>query len=394
MMNMLCSGTGLSQADRAGVGYAPAIMSQSPPPASDDADEPSPPGEAGARPPRRQRYAGKHPRRFHEKYKELAAEKYAGDVEKVLKSGKTPAGTHRPIMVAEILDVLRPGPGQTGVDCTLGYGGHAGELLKAIQPEGRLIALDADPIELPKTEARLLALGHPAETLIVRRTNFAALLQIVLTEAPAGVDFLLADLGVSSMQLDDPARGFTYKVDAPLDMRMNPARGLSAAEFLARADAASLTQVLEEGGDEPFAAQLAQGLLDHQRQRPIITTQGLATAITEILTPFAGRDDDLVASTIRRAFQSIRIAVNDEYRVLDTLLKTIPQCLKPGGKAAILTFHSGEDRRVKKAFQEGLSAGLYSQISGEVIRAGTQERHDNPRSTSAKLRYAIKAVRE
>jgi 16S rRNA (cytosine1402-N4)-methyltransferase len=367
-------------------------MSQPPPPASDDADEPSQPGAEGVRPPRRQRYAGKHPRRFHEKYKELAAEKYAGDVEKVLKSGKTPAGTHRPIMVAEILDVLRPGPGQTGVDCTLGYGGHAGELLKAIQPEGRLIALDADPIELPKTEARLRALGFPAETLIVRRTNFAALLQVVLTEAPAGVDFLLADLGVSSMQLDDPARGFTYKVDAPLDMRMNPARGLSAAEFLARADAASLTQVLEEGGDEPFAAQLAQGLLDRQRQQPIITTQGLATAINEILTPFVGRDDELVASAIRRAFQAIRIAVNDEYRVLDTLLKTIPQCLKPGGRAAILTFHSGEDRRVKKAFQEGLSAGLYSQISSEVIRAGTQERHDNPRSTSAKLRYAIKAV--
>ncbi len=180
--------------------------------------------DSSNKPSRRPRYQGKNPRRFDQKYKELQPDRYADDVAKIVASGKTPAGTHRPIMVAEILDVLRPQPGETAVDCTLGYGGHARELLKAIQPGGRLVALDADPQEMPKTEQRLRTLGYPDESLLVARTNFAGLSRALAEHAPGGADVLLADLGLSSMQIDDPARGFSYKQDGPLDMRMNPQR--------------------------------------------------------------------------------------------------------------------------------------------------------------------------
>src|SRR5258706_1834517 len=160
---------------------------------------------------RRPRYPGRNPRRFEEKYKEHAPQRYAGTVAKVLASGKTPAGTHRPIMVAEILDVLAPKPGDTVADCTLGYGGHAEEILNRLQPGGRLLGLDTDPIELPRTEARLRALGFGPETFTAHRSNFAGLPQILAAESLSGVDLVLADLGVSSMQLDDPARCFSLK---------------------------------------------------------------------------------------------------------------------------------------------------------------------------------------
>ncbi|MES2569782.1 MAG: 16S rRNA (cytosine(1402)-N(4))-methyltransferase, partial [Verrucomicrobiota bacterium] len=188
------------------------------------------------RPKRRVRYSGKNPRHFHEKYKEQQPDRYADDVEKVLASGKTPAGMHRPIMVREILEVLALKAGETAVDCTLGYGGHAREIALAVQPGGRLIALDADPVELPKTEARLRALPELASpaALLVRRLTFAGLAQVLATEAPEGVDAILADLGVSSMQIDDPQRGFTFKFEGPLDLRMNPQRGQPASALLAR----------------------------------------------------------------------------------------------------------------------------------------------------------------
>ncbi|ODA28949.1 16S rRNA (cytosine(1402)-N(4))-methyltransferase [Planctopirus hydrillae] len=347
--------------------------------------------DPGKRPARRVRYAGTHPRKFHEKYKELARDRYAADVEKILKSGKTPAGTHRPIMVNEILQVLAPQAGERGIDCTLGYGGHAQKLLRAIQPDGCLLGIDADPIELPKTEARLRSAGFPAETLIVQRTNFAALPGLIPALLPGGADFLLADLGLSSMQIDDPARGFTFKVDAPLDMRMNPARGSSAAEFLAKIDQRGLAQLLVDAADELWAEPLASGLIAAQESSVIVTTGQLAEAVRKVLAKIGSFDEEDVTSTIRRVFQALRIAVNDEFSTLDILLKSIPQCVKPSGRIAILTFHSGEDRRVKKAFQAGLASGVYREISSEVIRATPQERHDNPRSIPAKLRWSIRS---
>jgi 16S rRNA (cytosine1402-N4)-methyltransferase len=344
---------------------------------------------------RRPRYRGKHPRRFEDKYKEHNPERYAGTMEKVLASGKTPAGTHRPIMVAEILERLTPKPGEVAVDCTLGYGGHAREILPRLAPGGKLLGLDTDPIELPKTEARLRALGFGPDIFLARRSNFAGLPQALAELSAlsasdaetAGVrcaDIILADLGVSSMQIDDPARGFSVKFDGPLDMRMNPQRSQPASVFLARISPAALAALLVEYADEPHAATLAPALAG----KTFATTRSLAAAIRAILPRLNKEDGDLA---VRRVFQALRIAVNDEFSALDSLLRNLPACLNPGGRAAILTFHSGEDRRVKKSFEAGFRDGLYSDIAREVLRPSPAERQANPRSSPAKLRWARRA---
>ncbi len=309
-------------------------------------------------------------------------------MEKILASGKTPAGSHRPIMVQEILEVLRPTAGETVVDCTLGYGGHASHLLQAIQPGGKLIALDADPLELPKTEERLRALPCEPESLVVVRSNFVGLAYTLATHAPLGVDALLADLGLSSMQIDDPARGFSYKQDGPLDMRMNPQKGLSASEWLAKISLQELEQQLAENADEPQAESLARTILQAQSRDPLKTTQSLVAVVRRVMSPQAEAN---INATVQRVFQAIRIAVNDEFGALDALLRQIPSAMKPGGRVAILSFHSGEDRRVKSAFKAGLAKSLFSQISDEVLRPSFAEQHANPRSASAKLRWAIRA---
>src|SRR2546426_9358732 len=327
------------------------------------------------KPKRRPRYKGKNPRHFSEKYKEHDAERYAADVDKVIKSGKTPAGMHRPVMVREVMEVLDPQPGELAVDCTLGYGGHAAALLAALQPGGRLVGLDVDPIELPKAEARLRALEFGPDALTVQRTNFAGLAKVL----PEPADIVFADLGLSSMQMDNPARGFTYKCDGPLDLRMNPQRGQAASALLAGIDETALAALLLENADEPNADRLARAIL---QARGSTTTQ-LATVIRR-----AGGDEDAV----RRVFQALRIAVNDEFGALDAFLRNLPLCLKAGGRVAILSFHSGEDRRVKKAFRGGERAGLYSEVSREVMRPAPEEFRANPRSHSAKLRWARRSA--
>lgn len=342
---------------------------------------------------RRPRYAGKNPRRFEEKYKEHNPERYAGDVAKVLASGKTPAGSHRPIMVAEILEVLALTPGQIAVDCTLGFGGHTRELLARVAPGGRVLALDVDPIELPKTTARLRAAGWGEDVFTSVRSNFAGLPKVLAEHGLSeGVDAILADLGVSSMQIDDPARGFTFKADGPLDLRLNPARPPSAADWLARISAEKLATALTENADEPHAELLARELVARRAATPFARTQPLADAIREILAEHQRHlGEDARDDAVRRVFQALRIAVNDEFGVLDLLLRQLPYALKSGGRVAILTFHSGEDRRVKHAFREGVRSGIYSSTNDDVVRAGPEERRANPRSTSAKLRWAIRA---
>jgi 16S rRNA (cytosine1402-N4)-methyltransferase len=340
---------------------------------------------APTRPKRRPHYPGRNPRRFEDKYKEHDPARYADTVEKVIASGKTPAGTHRPVMAREILEVLAPKPGEIAVDCTLGFGGHARELLARLQPGGRLLGLDADPVELPKAEARLRALGFGAEVFTAHRSNFAGLPQILAAAEIAGADIILADLGVSSMQLDDPRRGFSVKNEGPLDMRMNPSRGQPASAFLARIRPGALEKTLAENADEPRAAALAPVLAG----RSFATTTALAGAIRAALPRLNKEDCDL---TIRRVFQALRIAVNDEFSALETFLRHLPACLNPGGRAAILTFHSGEDRRVKKSFEAGFHDGVYGEISREVLCPGADERRANPRSTPAKLRWAVKPV--
>jgi 16S rRNA (cytosine1402-N4)-methyltransferase len=332
---------------------------------------------------RRPRYSGKNPRRFEDKYKELNPEKYPDTVAKVIASGKTPAGMHMPIMVGEILDVLDPKPGEIVVDCTLGYGGHARELLARIQPDGRLIGLDVDPLEQPRTEQRLRDLGFGPETLIVRRSNFAGLPRALASEGLSGADCILADLGVSSMQIDTPARGFSVKNSGPLDMRMNPNKGQPASIFLERLKPADLAELLRENADEPRADALAEKLAG----KNFALTTHLADAIRTALPTVS---DDERDKSIRRVFQALRIAVNEEFTALDTLLRHLPECLNPGGRAAILTFHSGEDRRVKKSFQTAMRDGRYSRVADDVIRPSASECGTNPRATSAKLRWAVR----
>jgi len=328
---------------------------------------------------RRVRYAGKNPRRFQEKYKE---HQQVGDtVAKVLAAGKTPAGTHRPIMVAEILSVLVPRPGEVAVDCTLGYGGHAVKLLAALQPGGRLLGLDADPIELPKTEARLRGLGFGPAIFSAHRTNFAGLPQVIAEAGLTGVDLVLADLGVSSMQIDNPERGFSVKDSGPLDMRMNPQRGQPASALIAKIRPDALARLLVENADEPHATGLGSALAG----REFDSTSALGLAIRQAL-PRVTRDE--AGLSVRRVFQALRIAVNDEFSALATLLLQLPKVLNRGGRVAILTFHSGEDRRVKKAFETGLQAGVYAEIAQEVLRPSDAERRENIRSSPAKLRWA------
>jgi 16S rRNA (cytosine1402-N4)-methyltransferase len=331
---------------------------------------------------RRPRYHGKNPRRFEDKYKE-----HGGDdttLAKVLAAGKTPAGTHRPIMVAEILAILAPKPGDVAVDCTLGYGGHAREILARITPGGRLLGLDADPVELPKTEARLRALGFDAAIFTAQRTNFAGLPQALAAQNLAGADVILADLGVSSMQIDDPARGFSVKFNGPLDMRMNPQRGQPVSAILAKLSPEALTEILRDYADEPRADQLAAALAG----QTFAFTQPLVRAIRAALPHQGPTEAEL---TVRRVFQALRIAANDEFSALETWLRHLPQSLNPGGRVAVLTFHSGEDRRVKKAFASGQADGTYSRIAEEVTRPTPAEQHSNPRSAPAKLRWAIRA---
>jgi 16S rRNA (cytosine1402-N4)-methyltransferase len=333
------------------------------------------------RPPRRPRYRGKNPRKFAEKYKEHDPQHYRETIAKVIASGKTPAGTHRPIMVAEVLEVLAPQPGEIAVDCTLGYGGHAQEILARLQPGGRLLGLDTDPIELPRTEERLRALGFGPQQFTAHRSNFAGLPRILAKAGLTGADLILADLGVSSMQLDDPARGFSMKHDGPLDMRMNPARGQSAAALLRKIEPAKFSRLLEENADEPHAVPLAAALAGKE----FATTRSLASAVRAAM---ARSPEEEVELSVRRVFQALRIAVNDEFSALEAFLRQLPLCFRPGGRVAILTFHSGEDRRVKKSFEAGHRENLYSEIADEVVRPGFAERNANSRSASAKLRWA------
>lgn len=334
---------------------------------------------------RRPRYKGTHPRRFEDKYKELNPEKYREDVDKIISQGKTPAGMHIPIMVEEILEVLKIQPGEVGYDATLGYGGHSSRMLATLQGQGHLFATDVDPIESEKTRQRLADMGFGPEMLTIKRMNFANLDQV---SPDRKFDFVLADLGVSSMQIDNPQRGFTFKQDGPLDLRLDPTSGVTAAQRLLELSQDELAAMLEENSDEPYADEIAQAIC---RNLPIDTTRQLYTVIENALSflPQKSRKQE-VRKSCQRTFQALRIDVNSEFEVLYSFLEKLPGVLNPGARVAILTFHSGEDRLVKKAFKEGLREGLYSSISDGVIRPSAEECFRNSRAHSTKLRWAIR----
>lgn len=341
---------------------------------------------------RRVRYSGTHPKNYQEKYKELNPEKYADTVEKVIRKGSTPAGMHISIMVQEILDFLQIQPGQTGLDATLGYGGHTKEMLKCLQGQGHIYGLDVDPIESARTKERLAGQGFGEDILTVRLQNFADIDRLS-EETGTKFDFVLADLGVSSMQIDNPERGFSYKVDGPLDLRMNPQKGASAAERLREVSEEELQGMLVENADEPYAAQIAATVSKRLKKgQAIETTTQLRDAIGEALSFLPEKERrEAVKKSCQRTFQALRIDVNSEFEVLYAFLEKLPGVLKPGGRVAILTFHSGEDRLVKRSFKECYREGLYSEISQEVIRPSAGECARNSRAKSTKMRWAVRS---
>lgn len=340
---------------------------------------------------RRVRYKGTHPRKFEEKYKEHQPEKYADTVAKVIQKGSTPAGMHISIMVKEILEFLQIQPGQIGLDATLGYGGHTKEMLKCLDGQGHIYGLDIDPIESVKTKERLANAGFGENILTVIHTNFANINQVADEHGP--FNFILADLGVSSMQIDNPERGFSYKLDGPLDLRLNPQKGISAAERLRNISVEELTGMLLENADEPYAEEIARAIVTaNRRGKKIETTSQLRQIIQDTLSFLpASEQKDAWKKSCARVFQALRIDINSEYEVLYSFLEKLPDALAPGGRAAILTFHSGEDRLVKKSFKQLQKAGIYSDVANDVIRPSAEECRINSRARSTKMRWAIKS---
>lgn len=338
---------------------------------------------------RRVHYSGKYPKKFEEKYKELNPEKYKDTIEHVISKGNTPAGMHISIMVKEIIDFLDIKPGQTGFDATLGYGGHTRAMLEKLEGQGHMFATDVDPIESEKTKKRLAEAGFGEDILTIKLQNFCTIDEIA--KEVGGFDFILADLGVSSMQIDNPERGFSFKVDGPLDLRLNPNAGISAAERLDNISREELSGMLYENSDEPYCEELAKAITDEIRKgNRIDTTTKLRQIIEQTLDFLPEKDKkDIIKKTCQRTFQALRIDVNHEFEVLYEFMEKLPGALKPGGRAAILTFHSGEDKLVKKALKAGYKAGIYSDYSKDVIRPSAQECAQNGRARSTKMRWAV-----
>lgn len=340
---------------------------------------------------RRVRYSGTHPRKFSEKYKELNPEKYQDTIERVISKGSTPAGMHISICVQEILTFLQIQPGMKGLDATLGYGGHSRKMLEALQGRGHLYALDVDPIEIVKTTKRLREAGFSEEIFTPISENFANVDRVA--EQYGSFDFLLADLGVSSMQIDNPERGFSYKQEGPLDLRLNPQNGEPASERLQKMNREEIEGMLIDNSDEPYAAEIARAIAGRNcKGQKIDTTTKLAELIGETLAFLPEKErKEAVKKSCARVFQALRIDVNSEFEVLEAFLTKLPSCMAPGGRIAILTFHSGEDRLVKRAFKEGKKAGIYSEVAEDVIRPSSEECVKNPRAKSTKMRWAVRA---
>ena len=340
---------------------------------------------------RRVRYSGKYPKKFEEKYKEQNPEKYADTIAHVIEKGSTPAGMHISIMVKEIIDFLEIKPGQKGLDATLGYGGHTTEMLKCLNGEGHIIGLDVDPIESVKTVERIRNRGFDENIFTMKLTNFANIDEV--SKEAGKFDFVLADLGVSSMQIDNPERGFSYKVEGPLDLRLDPTKGTSAAERLRQVDYDELCGMLIENSDEPYADRITTAILKrNQTKKYIEKTTDLKEVIEEALS-FLPEDEkkDAVKKSCARTFQALRIDVNQEFEALYAFLEKLPDILNEGGRVAILTFHSGEDRLVKKSFKQLKKLGVYSDVADDVIKPSQAECIRNPRAKSTKMRWAIKA---
>ncbi len=372
----------------------------------DNSEEPS--SGLPAPPRRRARYSGTHPKRFGDRYKELDQAAYPQIQDHVRAQGRTPAGTHVPVLVEEVLAALRPQPGDLVADCTIGHGGHALEFIQRIGPTGRLIGLDVDAVQLERTAARLAAPVPPPDTpsaaatpavhapFILHRSHFAGLGKVMGLEGLDGFDIIFADLGVSSMQIDDPRRGFSYKYDGPLDMRMDDRLPHTAADLLARLPADELSAWLVELADEPHAERIAKCIVRARVLKPLARTRQLVDLVFEAKGISRREWRKRPAEQRRlhpaaRTFQALRMLVNDELAGLTQLLRIAPYCLRPGGRIGIISFHSGEDRQVETAFHSDSQAGTYADMVGTPIRPTSSEIAANPRSRSAVFRWAVKA---
>ena len=340
---------------------------------------------------RRVRYKGRYPKKYEEKYKELQPEKYQDTIQHVMQKGNTPAGMHISIMVKEIIDFLEIKPGQIGFDATLGYGGHTKAMLQCLQGQGHMYATDVDHEEAAKTKKRLEDLGFGEDILTIKLQNFCTIDEIA--KEVGGFDFVLADLGVSSMQIDNPERGFSFKVDGPLDLRLNQEAGISAAERLDTISRDELAGMLYENSDEPYCEELAKAITDEIRKgHRVDTTTKLRRIIEDTLDFLPEKDKkETIKKTCQRTFQALRIDVNREFEVLYEFMEKLPGALKPGGRVAILTFHSGEDKLVKRALKEGYRAGIYSEYAKDVVRPSAQECAQNGRARSTKMRWAVRS---
>ena len=351
-------------------------------------------GEPAKKRGRRPRYRGTHPRSYAEKYKEHNLEAYPEMEAHLRAKGNTPAGTHVPILVTEVLECLDPKPGDIVIDGAVGYGGHACEFLKRIGPEGRLIGLDVDSTELERTRQRLSRGDAPVS---FHRSNFAGIAKVLKQENLDGCDIIFADLGVSSMQIDNPQRGMSYKHEGPLDLRMDDRLKRTGAGLLNTLSEEELAKALWELADEPDHQAIARRIVQQRARRPITRTSELVQVVFEakgLTAETWRRQRDRLGSLhpAARTFQALRILVNDELGSLKALLRVAPHCLHPGGRIGIISFHSGEDRLVKHAFREGYRSGAYRATARDVIVPGTREIHANPRSASAKFRWAMKGL--
>jgi 16S rRNA (cytosine1402-N4)-methyltransferase len=295
---------------------------------------------------------------------------------------------HIPVLLSQVLRVLDPRPGQVVVDCTLGLGGHSAAILERVRPGGRVIGIDFDPANIAVARERLRAVGAEGGDFQLFHNNFAALPTVLAQAGVERVDAVLADVGVASTQIDDPGRGFSYKRPGPLDMRMDPTRGQPASVLINRLCERDLADAFLELGDETDGAEIARLIVERRRERPITTTQELMAIVCEARDFTLARAAGAKLHPAARTFQALRILVNRELANLDRLLAVLHDCLKPGGVAAVISFHSGEDRRVKAAFRDGRRAGVYSAMSDDPDIATEQEIRENPRSRSAKLRWA------
>ena len=341
---------------------------------------------------RRRRYSGTHPKSFHQKYKEHNLSAYPQIKEHLRAKGKTPAGSHIPVLTEEVIGCLRPKPGEVVVDCTVGYGGHASEFLKHIGPTGKLIAMDVDNAELERTRHRLSKDNAP---ISFYRSNFAGIANVLKKENLAGCDIIFADLGVSSMQIDNPDRGMSYKHKGPLDMRMDDRLKQTGADLLNKLSEEELSKAFLELADEPDHKKIAQFIVAQRAVQPITQTEQLIRIIFSVkgLTPKTWKQQNLAKfgklHPAARTFQALRILVNDELGSLKELLRIAHYCLRPGGRIGIISFHSGEDRIVKRWFRDNVRNGIYQSASKNPIVPRIKEIMSNPRSASAKFRYAV-----